>query len=350
MYYYEPSRELDRDGFALHVSQDHLRGELPRWRARRPHAPRGQHLLRFEAGDETPFLWARIDTYLEDFMLLKRADQSVSASVFAPWRQGDVEQIEREVEHLVQASLGEVDVARCRALCWGRRVAQCLSGAQHQGMALRHNVLWRGLWRLDRSLDYANRFSTWRAGAFEQYMQCFQAFAYHVGSVDLVFPWPTRVASEEDAARVKYYRKLSRQGLLPPVICLWIFPFSAPIILDGHDRMLAALLERREPEFLILEPFSSTHVSAEQLQAQQSGILTQYEAMQPYIEHVSGRSLDYFNRQVIMAFEEEHHRSMLRVWPLPGGAPRWRAEVTAQLSYLPEEERIPGELVRDGFA
>lgn len=345
MYYYESSRELDHEGLVLHVSDDHMRGARSRWRVRRPGERIGQYMLRFEVDEQDPFLWARIDMAFEDFMVLKRADRMVCASVFEPMKQAEIERVERELRQ----NIGEPEH---RTMCWARRFAQWLGGphGDTRNKMLRHHVLWGGMWHLTRSPHYAHRLSTWRADYLEEYMACFRARSYHVNHMDLMFPWPVRVASREDASRVKYYRKLSRQGILPPVLCLWVYPFGAPIILDGHDRMLAAILERREPEILILEPFTTELVSEEQLQEQQEAIARQYEAIRPSLARISSGSLDHFNRQAVFAHMPRHHRSMLRVWPLRDGAASWRAEVSSQLALLPPEELAIGNAVLHGIS
>lgn len=58
---------------------------------------------------------------------------------------------------------------------------------------------------------------------------------------------PTRLVSRADDARVRFYRKLARRGALPPVITLGWPAASLEIVIDGHDRLLASLLEGRCP-------------------------------------------------------------------------------------------------------
>ncbi|MEV5338849.1 hypothetical protein AB0K93_10215 [Streptomyces sp. NPDC052676] len=58
---------------------------------------------------------------------------------------------------------------------------------------------------------------------------------------------PLRPLSPPDAARVKAYRKHAREGTLAPVLLWWVSFLDGWVILDGHDRAVAALAEGRQP-------------------------------------------------------------------------------------------------------
>ena len=63
---------------------------------------------------------------------------------------------------------------------------------------------------------------------------------------------PLRPLSDPESGRVKAWRKLIPDGLLPPVLTWNITALCSSLILDGHDRMVAALAEGRSPVFLDL--------------------------------------------------------------------------------------------------
>lgn len=63
---------------------------------------------------------------------------------------------------------------------------------------------------------------------------------------------PLRPLSGADAARVKSYRRLLREGTLPPVLLWWVSGFDGWVILDGHDRAVAALAEGHRPVSIVL--------------------------------------------------------------------------------------------------
>lgn len=74
---------------------------------------------------------------------------------------------------------------------------------------------------------------------------------------------PLRRLSDPDAGRVKAHRKLVRDGILPPVLLLRASCLDGYVILDGHDRLVAALAEDSCPALHILQR-SSTAVDREQ--------------------------------------------------------------------------------------
>ncbi|HLL32652.1 MAG TPA: hypothetical protein VK545_01890 [Streptomyces sp.] len=65
---------------------------------------------------------------------------------------------------------------------------------------------------------------------------------------------PLRPLSPPDAARVKAYRKHAREGTLAPVLLWWVSFLDGWVILDGHDRAVAALAEGRQPPGVELTP------------------------------------------------------------------------------------------------
>ncbi|PTL79149.1 hypothetical protein [Vitiosangium sp. GDMCC 1.1324] len=63
-----------------------------------------------------------------------------------------------------------------------------------------------------------------------------------------------REPSRPDASRVKAWRKHARDGTLPPVLLLYMELPQKWLVLDGHDRLQAALLEGITPPLLGLWP------------------------------------------------------------------------------------------------
>ncbi|MEI2264960.1 hypothetical protein [Erwinia sp. CGal63] len=61
-----------------------------------------------------------------------------------------------------------------------------------------------------------------------------------------------RYPVDPDSGRVKWWRKKSREGVLPPVLVWFIGGLASFVILDGHDRLQAALAEGVQPQFLVL--------------------------------------------------------------------------------------------------
>ncbi|MFB7651786.1 MULTISPECIES: hypothetical protein [unclassified Streptomyces] len=95
------------------------------------------------------------------------------------------------------------------------------------------------------------------------------AFAPGIWTEDLVRGWPDgvlelhcgggwhgvlplRPLSAPDAPRVKAYRKHARDGTLAPVLLWWVSFLDGWLLLDGHDRAVAALAEGGEPACVVL--------------------------------------------------------------------------------------------------
>ncbi|MBY8881065.1 hypothetical protein [Actinacidiphila acidipaludis] len=90
-------------------------------------------------------------------------------------------------------------------------------------------------------------------------------FAPGIWSADLVQDWPhatlellcgggwhgilpLRPLPSPDAPRVKALRKHAREGTLAPVLVWWISFLDGWVLLDGHDRAVAALAEGMQPQ------------------------------------------------------------------------------------------------------
>jgi hypothetical protein len=58
---------------------------------------------------------------------------------------------------------------------------------------------------------------------------------------------PLRPLPAPDAPRVKAYRKHAREGTLAPVLLWWVSFLDGWLLLDGHDRAAAALVEGMQP-------------------------------------------------------------------------------------------------------
>jgi hypothetical protein len=77
---------------------------------------------------------------------------------------------------------------------------------------------------------------------------------------ELFFSWDngyaplllTRPLSDETDGRVKMWRKRARDKTLPPLLTWWCRGVFAHVLLDGHDRVHAALLEGITPDVIVL--------------------------------------------------------------------------------------------------
>ncbi|MBW6433533.1 hypothetical protein KZ829_07215 [Actinoplanes hulinensis] len=99
-------------------------------------------------------------------------------------------------------------------------------------------------------------------------------------TTDLVLDWPSAeldwgdgwngvvplrpLPSAEDG-RVKAYRKLARDGLLPPLLLWWASNLDGCLLLDGHSRLAAARAEALSPVTLVLAPAEDGHTEGRPL-------------------------------------------------------------------------------------
>ena len=74
-------------------------------------------------------------------------------------------------------------------------------------------------------------------------------FSWDHGYVGLLL---TRQLSAASDGRVKMWRKRAKDGALPPLLTWWCRGLFAHVLLDGHDRVHAALLEGTTPDVIVL--------------------------------------------------------------------------------------------------
>lgn len=339
MYYYTPRLQGRERGLNLHVSPRHLKGH-PRYRA---HGLRhsASSFMRFDSGDQ-PLFWSCIDSYWEDFAVLKNTFYQGYSSVLPSLTSRVVEQCVLEQERLCKTQ-GE-DEQSAWFTAWERYFAKTLGTTD-----VHRNILWEGEWSLAATTRYDTRLRVWSREALGDYMQALTSPAYHVYNMDLAFPWPTRVSSLEDSARVKWYRKLQMQERLPPVLCMWVRPFDAAIIIDGHDRMLAALLNNITPPIVMLEPWTRIRLADDVRAAWIERVEHNYSNMRPHLHRMSEGSIETINRDVMAAYGVTDYAATMRVWPYEGGAIRWRVEVGAHMNQLTDEFSQIARLVQQGF-
>ncbi|WP_137992411.1 hypothetical protein [Streptomyces vilmorinianum] len=134
---------------------------------------------------------------------------------------------------------------------------------------------------------------------------------------------PLRALSHPEAPRVKAYRRQFREGVLPPVLLWWISGLNSPVVLDGHDRLTAALAEGGRPRVLIL----SRAVDERWIALCSERPVLEYEKRMAALEgplaavHAAaagGRLADDL-RSITLAPD------LTRAWPLPGGVAAWEA-------------------------
>ncbi|MEV6637794.1 hypothetical protein AB0M54_44405 [Actinoplanes sp. NPDC051470] len=149
---------------------------------------------------------------------------------------------------------------------------------------------------------------------------------------------PLHPLASVDAGRVKAYRKQARDGILPPVLLWWVSGLDCYVVLDGHDRLVAALAEDREPPLLALSSVDTDQVARDTEDALSryttttQGLDRQITAGSPGAE----AALVAVDRRLADTLQTiESRYGTTRAWPLRGGTPQWNALAREHLPAWP---------------
>lgn len=142
---------------------------------------------------------------------------------------------------------------------------------------------------------------------------------------------PLRQLSRPDGDRVKAYRRLVRESALPPVLTWWVGPLAGYVVLDGHDRLAAAIAEGAEPTFLELSLRMDVDGPLLQL------VTDDYEKRSLLVEEEIARGSAGAEAALGGLWQEyatavgrlARGTGRTRGWLLAGGAPEWRRLVDA---------------------
>lgn len=189
-------------------------------------------------GPHRPVLWGRVapDHYEVDCLRSREAPLHVLPMLHA----GDVEAAPR----------GDARIG-----WWTRRFAELLCASEGAPLAAGRQYLFaRDEVRFPAALQ--QRLSEQR----ERF-----AIDWDRSSVVMLRPY-----APADDGRVKSWRKRAREGTLPPLVAWWCQGLFSHVLLDGHDRLQAALLEGVPPDVLVLadvRPHAAREVEARQHEA-----------------------------------------------------------------------------------
>lgn len=145
---------------------------------------------------------------------------------------------------------------------------------------------------------------------------------------------PLRRLAAPDDPRVRAYRKQVRDDTLAPILLWWVSGLDSYVLLDGHDRLVAAHAEGRQPESLALSLAPAGRAAAET-----DAAVHRYQQatgrIRPLVEAGTPGAAD------AVAAVSERYAAELRVihsghgatraWPLPGGTRRWAALAREQV-------------------
>lgn len=136
--------------------------------------------------------------------------------------------------------------------------------------------------------------------------------------------WPLRAPSGPDAPRVKAWRRHAREGALPPIVLWSVSGLQSHLLVDGHDRLVAAALEGVTPSVLtlvrVVEPPPAPGDAARTAAV--------YEQWLDAIE-MSPRGRVAFNERLVRAFAPLPLAAPTLARAKPGLDDEWDAEVRA---------------------
>lgn len=136
---------------------------------------------------------------------------------------------------------------------------------------------------------------------------------------------PMRAPSDSEHGRIKSWRKRARDGTLPPAVLLHVDILSKWLVLDGHDRIHAALLEGMAPPLLGLWPFVETRRAESRVREEGALIGAEIQLRAGATPEV----IDRVNRMLVRSFDWPDRGTVSRAWPIAGGAETWRHELLA---------------------
>ncbi|MEV5876690.1 hypothetical protein AB0L75_21130 [Streptomyces sp. NPDC052101] len=150
---------------------------------------------------------------------------------------------------------------------------------------------------------------------------------------------PLRPLSPPDSGRVKAQRKHVREGTAAPVLLWWVTFLDGWLLLDGHDRAVAALAEGRTPECVQLTRLpdgDKWQYGAEQITKAHEYHLKNIAARPPGPGTERGRAA--LERSYGTALAELPYAVIpTATSPLPGGPPAWDALAAAAMFQFPSD-------------
>jgi hypothetical protein len=199
-----------------------------------------------------------------------------------------------------------------------------------------------GLWTLETGMP------TWSSDRYWRRLQATDRDQGHITWVgfgdnneDARDVLPLRRLSPADAGRVKSYRRQFHEGILPPALLWWVSGLNILLILDGHDRVMAALAEDALPQVAVLAPADDPFSPSAWWQTRVHGYQKHVEAWQPLTARgdlVAARKIRTASRQLARELSAARTGGRTRAWLLPGGRATWDREAAQVLAH-PDERR-----------
>jgi hypothetical protein len=153
----------------------------------------------------------------------------------------------------------------------------------------------------------------------------------------------TREPGPVDGARVRAFRKRARDRTLPPVLAQYVSGLDMFALLDGHDRLRAALLEGSAPPLLVLWQARTT--AREPDPGRQAAVAREIERKRRLAgPRERPLTISAENALLVSAFDDRDWMfATTRAFPIAGGAARWDEEVTARAGVTADHPLFSGK-------
>lgn len=137
-----------------------------------------------------------------------------------------------------------------------------------------------------------------------------------------------RYPVEPDSGRVKWWRKKCREGELPPILVWFIAGLASFVILDGHDRLQAALAEGIQPQFLVLSELSEQRYTPDEETRER---VLRALAIQQEKCKKTGANIDAMNQSLLNLYDTRYLYAPTHSRAVLGDGKGWERDVTSYL-------------------
>ncbi len=135
-----------------------------------------------------------------------------------------------------------------------------------------------------------------------------------------------RYPVDVNAGRLKWWRKKSREGTLPPVLVWYVAGLASYVILDGHYRFQAAREEGIPPEFLVIGELHEQVIAPDP--EKQARILRSLELQR---QKKPDFNVDAMNQMLINLYDTRYLHAATVSRAVLGSGERWAREVSDYL-------------------
>ena len=224
-----------------------------------------------------------------------------------------------------------------RLPAWSRFFAQTLATAS--AASFLYPGLWcfqaapsqNGQWSFGTERQDSGLLGSWHIGGVQQalYKEATNTVSWGFHSNDELICLRPPVPADD--GRLKWWRKKVREQTLPPILVWYLSCLDAYVLIDGHCRLQACVMENQPPDFLVA--FSAQKETVQHEAVVQEQVIASLH--RPQIAPHRRLSTEAANAVLIKAFDD---RPLLipttRGWISFSSERQWLGEVNAKLKAL----------------